>query len=360
MTLETDESMGMSSVSEAPHWRKNDDAVRRETRRSERAPQRLDLVSADAARLVFAGRRPASSPIFLCPPALALASLPWLAPELNAVRLATSALFLGVAGALAAWGWPRRRQIALSAGAAGGEPPRRWILDMTLDLDGRTAIYSVAHEPADGPALTVLEGPDPERVLWQLSEVLRHWPAPVECRWGLAAAARPWSIEPHSGPRPRGDGQLAGSVAVPFAHKPLIWCTWLMAAFVVLDVLFLVTTAARTLAVIHPLSLVLPVLFVIYLIVLALVVNTGTSRLRVGARVSRETSLLGLVTRRSEVRLESVRGVYALGAAGAERWHVLVDSADGPLALAVPRQRATQLAREVERALQSARSSVSP
>jgi len=359
MTLETDESMGMSSVSEAPRWRHDNDAVRRETRRPERAQQRLELVSADASRLVFAGRRPASSPIFLCPPTLALAALPWLAPELTPVRVATSLVFLGVTSALAAWGWPRRRQIELSAPAGGVAAPRRWVLDMTLDPDGRTALYSVEHEPAEGAALTVLEGPDPERVLWQLSEVLRHWPAPVECRWGLAAAAHPWSIEPHSGPRPRGDGQLGGSVAVPFAHEPLIWCTRLMAAFVVLDVLFLVTSVAPTLHVIHPLSLVLPVLFVTYLIVLSLVVNTGTSRLRVGGRVSRETSLLGLVTRRAEVRLESVRGVYAIGAPGAERWHVLVDSADGPLALAVPRQRATQLARDVERALQSARSAVS-
>jgi hypothetical protein len=362
MTLETDESMGMSSVSEAPRWRDDDDAVRRETQRpARRALQRLELVSADATRLVFAGRRRMSSPIFLCPPTLVLATLPWLAPELTALRLATSALFLGVTGALAAWGWPRRRQLELPArpGAAEAAAPRRWVLDMTLDPDGRTAIYSVEHEPADGPALTVLEGPDPERVLWQLSEVLRHWPAPVECRWGLAAGARPWSIEPHSGPRPRGDAPRDGSIVVPLAHKPLIWCTRLMATFVVLDVLFLVTNAGRSLPVIHPLSITLPVLLVSYLILLSLVVGTGASRLRVGGRVSRETSLLGLVTRRAEVRLESVRGVYALGAPGAERWHVLVDSADGPLALDVPRERAAALARDVEQALQSARSAAS-
>ena len=353
--------MGMSSVSEAPRWRNDHDAVRRETRPPGRTPQRLELVSADANRLVFAGRRRASSPIFLCPPALALATLPWLAPELNPLRLGTSVLFLGVAGGLAAWGWPRRRQLELSARpGAGAAAPRRWLLEMAPDPDGLTALFSVAHEPADGPALTVLEGPDPEPVLWQLSEVLRHWPAPVECRWGLAAGARPWSIEPHSGPRPREDASLGGSITVPFAHKPLVWCTRLMAAFVVLDVLFLVTTAGRSLPVIHPLSIVLPILFVSYLVVLSLVVSTGETRLRVGGRVTRETSLLGRVTRRTEVRLESVRGVYALGAPGAERWHVLIDSADGPLALAAPRERAPALARDVERAVHSARSCASP
>jgi hypothetical protein len=55
------------------------------------------------------------------------------------------------------------------------------------------------------------------------------------------------------------------------------------------------------------------------------------------------------------VRLASVRGVHVLGALSAERWHVLIDSADGALAVPVPRIDARDVAHRIEEALSRAR-----
>jgi len=143
-------------------------------------------------------------------------------------------------------------------------------------------------------------------------------------------------------------------VAAP-PHRPLIWCTRIMAAFVVADVIFLISSSGVPRADMHPLSLVLPVLLASSLLALAAVVHGRRSRLCFSTRLYREDSLLGLRRQHGDVRLESVRGVYALGLPSADRWHLLVDSSDGPLALSVPRQRALGLADEATRAVAAAR-----
>jgi len=202
----------------------------------------------------------------------------------------------------------------------------------------------------------VLRGSDPERLLWQFSEVLRHWPGPVACHWGLADAARPWNIEPHSGPRSTGDEPAHAVAMVRLSHRPLIWGTRIMLALVLVDLGFLLTSGSAGLARIHPLSIGLALAFAVCLVALTVALTTGFSQLRIGGHICRETSLFGLSRRRGEVRVESVRGVHALGSIAAERWHVLIDSADGPLALEVGRAEAPALAREVERAILAARS----
>jgi hypothetical protein len=373
MTLETDDLMGISSVTQAPRWRHAGAAVRREPRLVLRGAAPLELVSADPDQLVFAGRQPPLAPILLTPLLLVLGSLPWLAPRpIDAVRAATSGAFVAVACGVAAWAWPRRRRLEVlskashdpSTASARTEPGRlaqpgrlRWVLDAEYTPNALSAAYTVALEPDDGGAYTVLRNLDPERLLRQFSEVLRHWPGPVDCRWNLPTGARPWRIEPHSGPRTLDEGRPAAVVDIPLTHRPLIWCARIMAALVITDLILLVTSAAAELRSIHPLSLILPCLLASGLVALALGLRTGGWRLRIAARVQRDVCSFGLCRARGSVRTDSVRGVYALGVAGAERWHLLVDSSDGPLALPVRCRDAEPLARAAERAISSSRSS---
>jgi hypothetical protein len=357
--------MGMSSVTEASPWRHaGSDAVRREPRSALRGPARLELVSADSTELQFAGRRAALAPIFLTPLLLVLCCLPWLAPRsMDAARLATSGVFLAAACGVATWAWPRRRRLRIaakgSANASGlvAQPGRlRWVLDAEDAPNGLSSAYTVSLEPDGGGSFTVLQSPDPEGLLWQFSEVLRHWPGPVDCRWGLPEAACPWSIEPHSGPRTVNQGADRTAVVVPLAHRPLVWCGRIMATLVVVDLIFLVTSAGAGLPYIHPLSLVLAFALAGCLIALAVGLASGHSSLVVGGRVRRESSLFGIRTTRGSLRIESVRGVYAVGVAAAEQWHILVDSSDGPLALPAPRRDAEAFARQAERAIFASRS----
>src|SRR5262245_26395190 len=104
MTLKTDDTMGMSSVTEAPRWRHEARAARTEPPLLSRRLGRLELVSADASRLCFSGRPRALAPVLLSPLACALGVLPWLAPApRTALQIGTSVAFGLVAGCIGAW-----------------------------------------------------------------------------------------------------------------------------------------------------------------------------------------------------------------------------------------------------------------
>lgn len=363
MTLETQQSMGMSSVTQAPRWPEASLVTRRIPALAAGRPAQLALVSADASQLIVEGRRPVLAPLLLSPLLTCLGALPWVAPEpLSGIRLAVSGVFFLAAAGLARWGWPRRRRLTLSSKrpASPGTvavPPGsfRWVLEMRHAPNASHATYAVALEPNEGSPVGVLESTDPEGVLWQLSEVLRYWPGPIDCRWGLPAGVQPWNIEPLSGPRSlAADGTPERVVAAP-ANRSLIWCARSMAAFVVADLVFLVGSAGIPWRDVHPLSLLLPLLFAACLVALVVALQTARSRLLIAGRVRREDGLFGLCKQHGSLRLESVRGVYTLGAPSADRWHVLIDSSDGPLSLSVPRHAAAALASQVEQAVAAVR-----
>lgn len=134
-----------------------------------------------------------------------------------------------------------------------------------------------------------------------------------------------------------------------------MWCAGTMAALVIVDLVLLVGSAGAKLSYIHPLSEILPLGLALYLVLLALALFTGSYRLTLAGRLRKERSLLGVTRVLGEVRPETVRGVHAIGAPDADRWHVLIDSADGPLSVSVPRREAEALARETERSLSLAR-----
>jgi hypothetical protein len=355
--------MSMSSVTGTARWHDERSAVDREPGFALRGPARIELVSADAAQLSFAGRHSTAAPIFLSPLLLTLASLPWLGPPpVDALRMAASGLCLFAASGVAAWAWPRRRSLHLTArsssvpGSRAVQPASvRWVLDTEDVANAPRAVYTVTLESGDGASYRVLQNMDPERLLEQFSQVLRHWPGTVDCRWGLPATARPWSIEPQSGARSLGEpGERVVAVA-PLAHLPLVWCTRIVAVLVLIDLAFLVTSASARVAQLHPLSVALPIIFELCLVALALGLAGAQSRLRISGRLRRESSFFGIHSQHGDVRVESVRGVHAVGTPAAELWHVLVDSADGPLALAVPRRQAQELARAAQHAIVDAR-----
>jgi hypothetical protein len=121
------------------------------------------------------------------------------------------------------------------------------------------------------------------------------------------------------------------------------------------DLVFLMISASANLSRVHPLSTLLAVIFALYLITLAVGLSSAAYCLTLGSSLRKERSLFGVSRVLGDVRLEAVRGVHAIGERGAERWHVLVDSADGPLAIPVPRGEAQALAREIESAVTLAR-----
>jgi hypothetical protein len=364
MTLETDDTMGMSSVTEAPRWRHEARAARTEPQLLSSRSGRLELVSADASQLCFSGRRPPLAPVILTPLACSLAAVPWIAPgPPSTVQLGTSAAFSLVAVGIAAWCWPRRRHLRVVSGDAAPPGARavqpasvRWLLDVAGPDGAAPAGYTAALRTSDGAEQIVLENTDPERLLRQLAEVLRHWPGPVECRWGLPVAARPWSIEPQSGPRALPTAPARTVLHSALAPRPLMWCAATMAALVVADLVLLVVSAGAKLSYIHPLSGILPLCLALYLVLLAVALFSGGQRLTLAGRLRKERSMFGVTRVLGEVRPETVRGVFAIGAPGADRWHVLVDSSDGPLSVPVSRGEAEALARETERALGLARS----
>jgi hypothetical protein len=70
-----------------------------------------------------------------------------------------------------------------------------------------------------------------------------------------------------------------------------------------------------------------------------------------GQRLWVETAMLGVRRAGASVSSASVRGVYVLGAPVSERWHLLLDSSEGALALPVPQSQAQALAERTRAAL---------
>jgi hypothetical protein len=157
-------------------------------------------------------------------------------------------------------------------------------------------------------------------------------------------------------------------IHAPQAHKDLRWSIALMTLLVLVYLTFLVTTAGADVAEIHPLSVVLPIVLGIAMLALSLALATWHARLMIASstplsstkgreeRVWAETSMFGVRRADASVSLQSLRGVHVLGAAASERWHLLLDSSEGALALPVPQSHARAMAERAQAALSLRRS----
>jgi hypothetical protein len=330
----------------------------------------MQLVSASAAELRFGGRTRLLASGLLAPLSLALASLPWVAEApVDPVRALVSCFFLGAAGVAVFTSWPRRllveiacgeRQLSVGSQKSALSGQLRWVLCAEEQADGPHTAYVARLQLEDGSGWALIRDRHPARVLEQLRQLQACWPQPVESRWGLPEQLRPWEPEPRE-PEPRepetaAEGPPAQAlIRVPMAHKDLRWSIALMTLLVLVYLTFLVATAGAEVAHIHPLSVVLPIVLGASMLVLSLALATWHARLVVAQRVSVETSWFGVRRVDASVSRRSLRGVYVLGAAGSERWHLLLDSSEGALALPVPRSQAEALARQARSALSMAR-----
>lgn len=336
-----------------------------------RAP--LHLVSASSEQVLFAGRTRTQAPLLLSPLFLALASLPWLVPSpVDALQVTVSLFCSAVTVALVVAGWPRQIQLRLRGKELELVTEKRsrvvpdgarWVLRMEDDADSPHGAYTAALELDGGQYWTLLRHPDPSTVLVQLRAVLKHWPRRVECHWGLPAQVEPWVFEPDAA-QPAGVGAAQPTAEPPSAsviraalcRTDLLRLMGVMTLLTLTDLVFLVLTAGVAAPRIHPLSIVLPVLMGVSLVAVTLGLASAHARLVIARGVRVETGSLGFRRSHGAVRLDAVRGAHLVGSTASERWHVLVDSADGPLAMPVRQAHAQALAERARQAISSAQS----
>jgi len=321
------------------------------------------LVSAGPTALHFEGRTAAEAPLLLSPLVLVLAGLPWVSQQpVDAERGLVSVVCMAAALALLRWGWPRRTRMQLSPSkrelrqgakcwpvAEAG----RWKLGTELREFAPYPHYFASLALDDGNECILIVDRDPAVVLRQLHEVLEYWPGSVETSWGLPDEAQPWRFDravPASlDAAATGPGETC--IATPRARADLRSVIVLTTVLVLIDLTFLLIKASATLDRVHPLAVVLAVFFGIYLILLSVGIAAAETRLYIGARVVGEVRTFGWGRRRQGLAVTAVRGVYLIGAAGAERRHLLVDSAHGPLAVSVPTERAEALVQRARQAI---------
>lgn len=354
-------SMGRLIVSEAPAGRRSSRLDLASGSVGHDGPPRLALVQAGARELTFVGRYRARAPLLLCPLLLLLASLPWLSPEaMTGLRWLTCASCLAAAAALAWRSWPHTYKLQVrrdgdgDAEGPGHQAPGQilWILDAEPEPDSPRGAYTVRLETDGAERWTVLRNESPGVVLRSLRAILVHWPAPVECRWGLPASARPWSFEPGPlGARLAGETPTKAVLRAPLCGRGLLWTLSVMTLVMLAELAFLVLSESAKLPRVHVLSVFLPILTAGGLVAITLILATAHVRLSVTARLLAELSVIGVRRRRGDVDVASVRGVYAIGAGGSDRWHVLIDSREGPLAVPVERSHAEVMVRETRLAI---------
>jgi hypothetical protein len=173
----------------------------------------------------------------------------------------------------------------------------------------------------------------------------------VECRWGLPAGSEPWLFEP--APRARAESEH-GAVLVQHRLAPISLVRVISVAtlLVLLDLTLLVSAQQARLTYVHPLSVALPLAMGSSLVALTLTLATRRVRLTADSWIQSDVGVLGLRQLRAAARVERVRGVYVIGARGAEGRHILLDTSDGPLSVWVPEELAQAKAREISRAIE--------
>jgi len=323
-------------------------------------PANLHLAAASPSELRFVGGWPARAPLLLSPVWLGLASLSWLAPTpSDPGRVLVSLLCLGVALALIARCRPRRaellvrlreRQLAWGRGQVAGLPAApRWSLVVEQPPQASQPHYAALLQDGER-CWPLLTSADPAQLLRELRSVLAHWPGEVVQQWGLPNDVQPWVFRATgslSEPDPEGERILVRGWR---AAAGLRWVLGVMTGLVLVDLTFLLLTASGQVPAVHPLSLVLPALMASYLVAIAAGVATRHQRLLIGEQLAVEQRVLGLRGARQQVPSSAVRGVYPLATrSGAQ--HLLIDSADGPLALLVRAREAERTREQLARGL---------
>jgi hypothetical protein len=325
---------------------------------------RWRLAEAGPTRLRFAGKRPARAPLLAAPLLLAIAALPWLTTHPTSRSRVVSGLLVALACGLIAWGRPRRPEVVvdvenrrLRSGGTSVAIPETASWSLELIAPGLTfpeGGYEARLGPVAGRDWPLLRDRDPARVLAALGRIDRCWQRPVRSGWGLAEGARPWQISaasPDDSPAAGGREPAETLVESRMASPGLRYLMIALTALIALDLVVLVASESQVVVHVHFVSLILPCLMAAYLIALTLGLVSHRDRLRLGRDLLLETTAFGLTRRRGRLPASSVRGLHVVGNPLANERHLLVDSARGPLAIAVPSRAADSLAERLRQAL---------
>jgi hypothetical protein len=300
------------------------------------------LAAAGASQLRFLGTTPLRAPALLAPVWLVLSSLTWLAPgPTEGIRWLGSLACLAVAVGLLVGCCPRRvewrlrpaqRTLRLPDGSTEAlSPAARWLLTGEHPGEAPRPLYSARLVDGDR-SWPLLRGDDPAQLLRDLRLALSHWPGQVSDDWGLPSGAQPWSFRGTSAPGGASQDPERRVLRGFGAGRGLRWVLTIATGLVLLDLTVLVLSASAHLPAVHPLSLVLPAVTAAWLVTITLSIVTRHPRLVVGSELLLERRMLGLRYAAAQIRSDSVRGVYLLAARSGLQ-HLLIDSAEGPLAL---------------------------
>jgi len=306
-------------------------------------PVAMRLAAADARELRFVGRSPVGAPMLLAPVWLVLSSLTWLAAPSpsDGLRVLGSLACLTVTLALIWGARPRRVELRLlpaqralhlpdgSTRTLSASP--HWLLTADHPAEAPRPRYSAVLIDGD-QRWPLLSGDDPAALLRDLRLTLAHCPGEVSDEWELPSGARPWSFHAGAAPAEALGGAEHRVLPGLRAGRGLRWVLGVATGLVLLDLTLLVLSASAHLTAVHPLSLVLPVVAAGWLVAIAVAVFTRHQRLVVGSQLVLEQRILGLRYAAAQIPSDSVRGVYLLAACSGVQ-HLLVDSAEGPLAL---------------------------
>jgi len=306
------------------------------------------LERASADELLFCRRRRSPRAFALAGGVFAImALLPLLAPgPLTALRMFGAVLLFTISSTLIARSWRGLKRVSIDlrghlgvARASGERTPLDQALRYALvDADDPAApgaSYGVDLIFANGAVERVLEGPDPGRVLADLQRAREFFSLPVSRGWGLALGAEPWEQPP---PNARGDD--AHHVALDLScdrwprqrHAGLSVVVGAMVIGMLMAVMLI--ARVRRGSDVSLLSVALSVGTIGALLTAGAAVGTARSRVRANGDLVCDEVTLGVSKRRSALPRRSILRAHQVGPSGTPTHHVLLETTQGPIAIA--------------------------
>lgn len=321
----------------------------------------MRFVSGDSQRLIFQGRRAARGALIIGIAFIGVALSPIVYGDARTtLRWFTSVVAAAVATVFIRAGWPRARRVVLVCkegqwrldGDSTAGKPTALHLDSRLDED-EFALYRVDLDLETGRH-TLLQSSEPETVLRDLASVARFLELPIVSGWGLPADAHPWAAAGDGdGPHPDASAPVKIDMVLPqVAYQREIGWTVIIGGVVVATIAIF-QIAVRLSRGDQPtaMDLILPLLLVGTIEGIGLAVLTKALRLSMNGVLSVEWRVFGFVHKRRAIAKDAVRAVYVVGPHQLPPTHVLLDTAQGPFAIASGQRSAREVAAVIERTL---------
>jgi len=305
------------------------------------------LERASADELSFCGRRRSPRPLAIAAGVfIVMALLPLLAPgPLTPLRAFGAVLLFMLSSTLIARNWVRAKRVTIElrgpAQLVGAHGARRSI-DQALryalvDADDPAAPgarYGVDLMFANGAVERLLEGPDPARVLADLQRAREFLALPVSRGWGLPLGAEPWELAPNA--TREGHHLVALDVSCDRWPRQRPAGLTVIVGAMVIGILMAVMLIARVRRGndVSVLSLALSLGTIGTLLAAGAAVGTARSRVRANGDLVVDEVTLGIPKRRRAVPRRAVLRAHQVGPSGSPTHHVLLETTQGPIAIA--------------------------